>query len=121
MKFYNREKELKKLHTIETLSKESSKMSIIVGRRRICKTALVKKAFTAHIYLFVSKKNEALLCEEFVEIIAKALDVKIHGHFTKFPQLFEYLLELAKSRHFTLIIDEFQEFIFINNSIYSDL
>ena len=121
MKFYNREKELKKLHAIETLSKESSKMSIIVGRRRIGKTALVKKAFTTHIYLFVSKKNEALLCEEFVEIIAKALDIKIHGHFTKFPQLFEYLLELAKSRHFTLIIDEFQEFIFINNSIYSDL
>jgi len=121
MKFYNREKELKKLHNIEKLSKESSKMSIIVGRRRIGKTSLVKQAFKENIYLFVSKKNEILLCEEFSSIIANALDIKIHGVFTKFVQLFEYLLELAKTRHFTLIIDEFQEFIVINNSIYSDL
>jgi len=34
MKFYNREKELKNLKKIEQASKESAKMTIIVGRRR---------------------------------------------------------------------------------------
>ena len=45
MKFYNREKELKNLHEIEVLSKHSSKMTVIVGRRRIGKTSLIKKAY----------------------------------------------------------------------------
>lgn len=121
MKFYNREEELKKLHQIEKLSKNSSKMSIIVGRRRIGKTSLIKQAYKQKVYLFVSKKSEALLCEEFISIIEKELDVKVLGKYYSFARLFEYLLELAKERHFTLVIDEFQEFLSINKTIYSDL
>lgn len=121
MRFYNREEELKKLHKIEELSKSSSKMSIIVGRRRIGKTSLIKKAFEQKVYLFVSKKSEVLLCEEFISIIEKELGVKVLGEYYSFAKLFEYLLELAKEHHFTLIIDEFQEFLSINKTIYSDL
>ena len=121
MKFYNRTKELKKLHQIETMSQDSAKMSVIVGRRRIGKTSLIKEAYDKQIYLFVSKKSEALLCEEFITIISNELDVKIHGEFFKFAKLFEYLLELASQKHFTLVIDEFQEFLSINNTIYSDM
>ena len=121
MKFYNRTNELQKLHKIETLSKESAKMSVIVGRRRIGKTSLIQHAYEHRIYLFVSKKNEVLLCEEFVVIIENELNIKIHGEFFKFAKLFEYLLELATQKHFTLVIDEFQEFLSINNTIYSDM
>jgi len=121
MKFYNREKELENLLKIEKLSQQSSKMSIIVGRRRIGKTALIKKAYKNKIYLFVSKKNEVLLCEEFKSIISNSLDIKIVGEFSKFAQLFEYLMQIALNKHFTLVIDEFQEFLYINNSIYSDM
>jgi len=121
MKFYNRTKELKKLHQIETMSQDSAKMSVIVGRRRIGKTSLIKEAYDKQVYLFVSKKSEALLCEEFITIISNELDVKIHGEFFKFAKLFEYLLELATQKHFTLVIDEFQEFLSINNTIYSDM
>jgi AAA+ ATPase superfamily predicted ATPase len=121
MKFYNREEELKKLHQIEKLSKSSSKMSIIIGRRRIGKTSLIKKAYEQKVYLFVSKKSEALLCEEFISIIEKELDVKVLGEYYSFTKLFEYLLDLAKERHFTLVVDEFQEFLSINKTIYSDL
>jgi len=121
MKFYNREKELQKLHQIEQLSLNSSKMSIVVGRRRIGKTALIKKAFDQKLYLFVSKKSETLLCEEFVSVIQKELDIKVLGNFNSFAKLFEYLLELSKERHFTLVIDEFQEFFSINKAIYSDM
>ncbi len=121
MKFYDREKELQNLKDIEKLSHRSSKMTIIVGRRRIGKTALIKKAYKKRVYFFVSKKNEALLCEEFVSILSESLDMPIHGEFKHFSKLFAYILEIAKTREFTLIIDEFQEFLRINPSIYSDM
>jgi len=121
MKFYNRENELKKLKQIEDLSKTSAKMSVIVGRRRIGKTSLIKKALKKKIYFFVSKKNETLLCEEFINIISDTLGIKILGEFKKFALLFEYFLELSTQQHFTLVIDEFQEFLYINNTIYSDM
>ncbi len=121
MKFYNREKELKNLKNIEQASKESAKMTIIVGRRRIGKTTLIKEAYPQKLYLFVSKKNEALLCEEFIKIVELQLDVKIFGEMKKFKELFEYLMELSTKRAFTLIIDEFQEFLTINKSLYSDM
>jgi AAA+ ATPase superfamily predicted ATPase len=121
LRFYNREKELQNLDEIQQLSTSSSKMTVIVGRRRIGKTSLIKQAYKNKVYLFVSKKNEALLCEEFISIICNTLDIKIHGTFFKFSQLFEYLMELSKTVVFTLVIDEFQEFLHINSSIYSDM
>ena len=121
MKFYNREKELKNLKEIEVSSKASSKMTVIVGRRRIGKTKLIQEAYKEKIYLFVSKKNEALLCEEFIAIIQNTLDVKVFGKIIKFKDLFEYMMELATTKPFTLVIDEFQEFLQINDSIYSDM
>ena len=121
MKFYNRKKELQNLKAIAEASKESSKMTIVVGRRRIGKTTLIKKAYANRVYLFVSKKNEALLCEEFIIIIQDTLNVKIFGQIRTFKELFEYLMELSKTQHFTLVIDEFQEFLQINNTVYADM
>ena len=121
MKFYNREKELQNLQEIEEASKVSSKMTIVVGRRRIGKTTLIKKAYPHQVYLFISKKNEALLCEEFIVIIQETLNVKVFGQIQTFKELFEYLMELSKTKHFTLVIDEFQEFVQINSTLYSDM
>jgi len=121
MKFYNRTKELTYLKNISDDAKISSRMTVIVGRRRIGKTKLIKEAYKKSIYLFVSRKNEALLCEEFITIIQNELDIKIFGEFKKFKDLFEYLMVLSKTTSFTLVIDEFQEFLQINNTIYSDM
>jgi len=121
VKFYNRINELKKLSKIESLSHKNSQMTIIIGRRRIGKTTLVKEAFKKKVYFFVAKKDESLLCEEYVDILSNSLNIKIFGEFKKFSKLFEYILEISKSLHFTLIIDEFQEFIKINPSIYSEM
>ena len=121
MKFYNREKELQNLKDIQISSLESSKMTVIVGRRRIGKTKLIKEAYPEKVYLFVSKKNETLLCAEFVDIIEATLEVKVFGEFKSFKNLFEYLMNLSITIPFTLVIDEFQEFLQINNSLYSDM
>ncbi|MEA3544900.1 MAG: hypothetical protein U9R69_06725 [Thermodesulfobacteriota bacterium] len=81
MKFYNREKELGLLRRIEKSSQVSSRMTVIVGRRRIGKTKLVQQAFTDKLYFFVAKKNEVLLCEEFSAIIQESLNIKVYCNY----------------------------------------
>src|SRR5690606_38640360 len=95
----------------------------VVGRRRIGKTSLLVKANEGKsmLYFFAAKKNEVLLCEEFVQEIRHKLQVEIFGELKTFKSVFGYLMELSKTMHFTLIIDEFQEFKTINPSIYSDM
>jgi hypothetical protein len=106
---------------MQIASRTGSKMSIVVGRRRIGKTKLIKEAFEQKVYLFVSKKNETLLCEELINVLQNTLSMKILGNFTRFKDLFEYLMIQAQQIQITLIIDEFQEFLHINPSIYSDM
>lgn len=122
MKFYNREHELQTLHNLATQSNHAAQMSFIVGRRRVGKTKLILAAYPDNlVYFFVSKKSEPLLCNEFKTQIQSSLGIVVHGSFTQFSHLFEYLLELSKTHHFTLAIDEFQEFFTINPAIYSEM
>ncbi|MCU4163652.1 ATP-binding protein [Carboxylicivirga caseinilyticus] len=124
MKFYNRESELALLDSIREQSKDHAKMTVLVGRRRIGKTSLIKKSNelnNSSIYFFVARKNEVLLCEEFVEQVIQRLGIKIFGSISNFKELFQYLMELSLERNFTLIIDEFQEFYTVNPSVYSDM
>ena len=123
MKFYNREKELAVLKKADKLKSNHSIMTMLIGRRRVGKTTLALQRYSKDktIYLFVSKKDEHLLCEEFIEQISLQLDIKVFGNFNKFEKLFEYILELGTTQEFTLIIDEFQELGKINSSIYSNI
>lgn len=122
MKFYNRQKEIATLREIEVISADIAQMTVMVGRRRVGKTTLLKRAFekTPVLYFFLAKKNEVLLCEEFTREVEDKLSVSL-GRFSTFAELFKSLMLLSKTRNFTLIIDEFQEFISINNSIFSDM
>lgn len=125
MKFYNRTSELQELHRIQKLSFEShSRMTVITGRRRIGKTSLAVEATRgdiATVYLFVSRKNEAALCSEFSQLIMSTLDCYVPSEIKSFRSLFQFVMELAKTRKFNLIIDEFQEFEKINPSVFSDV
>ncbi|NGF56513.1 ATP-binding protein [Parapedobacter sp. SGR-10] len=123
MKFYNRQNELVLLDKIQKLSTHAAQMTFVVGRRRIGKTSLLIRATenTDCIYLFVAKKSEILLCAEFTEEIRQKLNVPIFGEIKTFRDLFGMIIELSKTRHFTLIIDEFQEFNSVNPSVYSDM
>lgn len=122
MRFYDRVQELETLREIEIASAESAQMTMIVGRRRVGKTTLLRNAFTVTpiLYFFIGRKNEILLCEEFVEEIESKLG-EAFGHFTSFAQLFKVLMQLSFRKNFTLIIDEFQEFKSINPSLFSDM
>ncbi|MFA7043672.1 MAG: ATP-binding protein [Bacteroidales bacterium] len=123
LKFYDREKEIALLSNIEQKSVEAAQMTFVVGRRRIGKTTLLTQTFRGKpmLYFFIEKKNEALLCEEFVTEIHEKLGTTVFGEIRSFKNVFGYLMELSQNRHFTLIIDEFQEFRNINSSIYSEM
>lgn len=123
MKFYNRENELAKLREMRELSySDHSRMSVITGRRRIGKTALIINAMNDEpfIYLFVGRKNEASLCASFCKEIATKLSIFV-PNITSFQELFLFIMQQGETHKFTLVIDEFQEFFNINPSIYSDI
>ncbi|WP_329903749.1 ATP-binding protein [Porphyromonas pogonae] len=123
MKFYNRTKEIAELQRIkEMVYNDHSKLTVITGRRRIGKTSLILNALKDDliVYLFVSRKSEADLCGSFCAEIEKQLAVFV-PKMDSFIEVFRFLLEQAKIKTFTLVIDEFQEFVNINESIYSEI
>lgn len=123
MKFIDRESELEMLEEIRKRSESSAMMTVITGRRRIGKTTLTIKAFEDRpfLYLFVVRKSEILLCQDFIEEINRSLKINVLGEFNSFARLFEYLLVLSESMPFTLVMDEFQEFLNVNKSVYGEI
>lgn len=124
MKFYNREKELKKLAEMRRLAFEvHSQMTVVTGRRRIGKTKLIVRSCedSPTVYLFVSRNNEVSLCSEFSETIRRSLDTFVPQGIQSVAVLFEYVMNLGKTMKFNLIIDEFQEFQNTNPSIFSSI
>ena len=122
MKFYNREKELELLQEIAQLSQSASQMTVLTGRRRIGKTKLLLRATENMpcVYLFVSRKSENILCNQFASEASQALNVPI-GNYNRFADLLEHLMRISSLQPFTLIIDEFQEFVNIDKSIIGDI
>ena len=122
MKFYDREKESAALARIESISKDFAQMTVISGRRRIGKTALIKHypKSIPFVYFFVGRKSEAMLCQELTEIISETLDEEL-GDFTSFSKLFAAIMSISKRKNFTLVFDEFQNISGINPSFFSDM
>ena len=123
MKFYNRRRELNILNRNLEQSRQNSCFTVMVGRRRIGKTSLLLDSVAGqkYLYLFVSRKNESLLCAQFQKEAFDALGLQVFGSITQFRDLFEQMMIFATKEHYTLIIDEFQEFESVNSSIFSDI
>lgn len=121
MHFYNRESELSTLNNMLEQSRTESRMTVVMGRRRIGKTELILKCKDNIIlYFFVARKTESLLCDDFSREIEEKLNIPV-GRPTRFSELFVYLLKTSEKQPFTLIIDEFQDFQRVNNSIFSEI
>ena len=96
-------------------------MTILKGRRRIGKTSLLMEAYGDEdfLYFFVARKNEADLCTDFAEEISRYLGLTLPGGASSFESIFRFLMEVAQTRPLTLVIDEFQDFLRINESVFS--
>lgn len=124
MKFYNRESEQEQLLKWSRQAAEGqSSLTLMVGRRRVGKTALLHQSYQgqASLYLFISRKSEPLLCEEFADQIRTQLGVPIYGQPKQLREIITILFEYAEHNPLTLILDEFQDVGRVNSGFFSDL
>lgn len=123
MKFYDRIQELNLLRELKDQTVDVARMTVLTGRRRLGKTKLAVEFASnhKHLYFFIAKKSERLLCDEFLTEIKKKFSVPVIGEIRYFKDIFALLFELAKTEQITLILDEFQEFYTINPAVYSEI
>lgn len=125
MKFFDREKETEMLREIRETSHETAQFTVLTGRRRIGKTTLVLHAYNdiadSLVYLFVSRKAEKDLCKDFKVEITSKLKVPVFGNPESFSELFQFLMDYSKTNPITVFIDEFQDFKYVNSSIFNDM
>ena len=124
MKFFGRNKEISELQETNRLSKHTARFTIVTGRRRSGKTSLLLKAYedvSDMLYFFVARKSEAELCKDFITEITDKLQIPILGEVSRFADIFKFLMQLSKTRHLTVVIDEFQDFKRVNPSVFSDM
>lgn len=123
MRFYNREEELSKLKKIDLLSQKTAQMTVITGRRRVGKTELIRKFLEdsgGGFYFFVARKRSAALLEEYTELLAEKFPTLVTP-FRDFSEFFKFIFEISKKEKIIVVFDEFQNFKFIDRSVFSIL
>ncbi len=125
MRFYDRKSEMAQLERRREIAfRDHSQMTVLTGRRRIGKTMLIRKSCenTPMVYLFVSRGNEAMLCNGFAKVINETLkSIFVPANTDSFADVFEMLMRAGRTEKFNLVIDEFQEFFYINPTLYSKI
>ena len=98
-------------------------MTVVSGRRRIGKTQLIKRAMEdePYLYFLVTRRSEADQCQDFLERAREALGISVYGQGMRFGQLFKILMQESLKRPFTLVIDELQEFMFVEPGIFGEI
>ena len=106
-----------------SLSLKAAQFTVLTGRRRIGKTSLVLNAFSDAplLYFFVARKAESELCQGYARQLEQMSGLPVIGEVSRFSEVFRFVMEMAKAKPVTLMIDEFQEFLKINKSVYSDM
>ena len=122
MDFFGREDEIKELRRIREISRHNARFTVITGRRRVGKTELVKKAYEdePYLYFYITKKAQPELCEEFRQIVEKVLGIPFPGRIERFSDILKFILERSVEHPLTLFIDEFQDFLKVDESIIGD-
>ena len=114
--FVNRERELQALR--EAYGSDRKELIIVYGRRRVGKTALVKKSVEGvpHIYFFAEETLERENLRTFRSIIARVLDNPL---IAKAELSWEEVFELLDGSKVVVIIDEFPNLLKANKGILS--
>lgn len=123
MRFYDREQEIAFLRETREQAKTVARFTVLTGRRRIGKTTLIREAYKdiPFVYFFVARKAESDLCEVYLEEITEKLGIPTLGRSRHFNDIFRYLMQLSVTQSFTLVIDEFQDFLRVNKAVFSEM
>ncbi len=111
MEFYNREHELAGLKRLK-----GGQFVVVYGRRRVGKTTLIQRAFPDQLYLFIERRSSELLLKEFSQRIREQWDYV--PTFTNWGEFFKYLMKNYKG---TIILDEFPNFLYVDDSVFTTL
>ncbi|AGB37025.1 ATP-binding protein [Natronococcus occultus] len=120
MTFYDRDDELTALNT--AFKSSGHAFSVVYGRRRVGKTALLKEFCSGHdhIYFLAAQEAEHRQREKFVEQVADAFDDRI-PRIDGWDDAFEYLGEKLATDTVVVVIDEFPYLVDENDSLPSYL
>ena len=123
MRFFDRENEIAYLRSERARQNRGARMTVVSGRRRIGKTQLIKRAMEnePYLYFLVTRRSEADQCQDFLERTREALGISVYGQGMRFGQLFKILMQESLKRPFTLVIDELQEFMFVEPGIFGEI
>ena len=121
MEFQGREREIEMLRTLRSKSASSARLTVVTGRRRIGKTALLLRAYgdAPMLYFFVARQSEKDLCDTFRAEIEEKTGEPVGGTFDSFADVFDFVMRLAEKRPLVVVIDEFQEFLRVAPHVYS--
>lgn len=123
MEFFGRTEEIEMLRRFRDKSSENAQFLVLTGRRRVGKTSLLRHALddgeTPYLHLPITRQSEQTLCAELQAEAESVLKLGILGTCKSFVELFGILMEASKTRRFTLVLDEFQEFDRVNPSVFS--
>lgn len=121
--FINRREELSVLESEYT--SVNSAFSVLYGRRRVGKTALISKYIEnkPHIYLYATEGNLALQLENFTRELTKLSDLSYAKNikFETFEEAFEFLAQLKLPAKLVVAIDEYQNLCHLDNAFSSKL
>ncbi|MBU0974682.1 ATP-binding protein [Patescibacteria group bacterium] len=126
-KFYNRKDEIQALLDIHKESKDQARFTYIIGQRRIGKTKLIEHVFLNSkfqkknkvVYFFVERKSVDALLLEFTDLLKSIFDLT--PEFKDLSSFFKYLFEQSRHQNLTIIFDEFQNFSYVDSSVFSTL
>ncbi len=121
--FINRTEELSVLES--EYASPNSAFSVIYGRRRVGKTALISKYIEnkPHIYLYATEGNLALQLVNFTKELTNLSDLSYAKNikFETFEEAFEFLANLKLPSKLVVAIDEYQNLCHLDNSFSSKL
>lgn len=121
MEYFDRTHEIKRLQQIRELSEKSAQLTVVTGRRRIGKTSMIIKALEGEnfLYVFVTKGTEKELCRDMAQEMKIKLKLPLVGDVSRMEDLLALLMETAKEKPLTLVMDEFQNLQYVNPAIFS--
>ena len=124
MKFYGRERELNKLNELAATGTNAAHLVVVTGRRRIGKTALIMRFGEGRndlIYFFVGRKKPQVLLDELTSLLAERIPLLKSLRISNFEQFFSILFEQMAAEPLFIVFDEFQNFLYVDPSVFSTL
>lgn len=123
MKIYFREQHLSNL-THYAQAEQESTFILLYGKRKVGKTTLVKQFLKEHggAYITVSSKSSYLQLQDITEYLRTVqFTDKVVPKFESWKDFFEFLFDTAVKKPVHIVIDEIQNFEYIDPDAYNAL